>query len=769
MADSLTRGNRRARQNIYESPLSPRGTVRTPGQRAEPRLTRLHRGRRETRTAERAGESQETYRMAEPGATGSDPGELTNKTVQQMRKRLNWNSQASGRCTYTLAEGTLLLTSLVDEVVHSEAGSTGRALAEFMPLHPAILKAALEALSDVDWVLPGGIRLIPDNVTMLEMERQITDLVRVIDVRNSSIDESHRGDLLALQAKAKEHLTAVRARAGSMAMLGERLQKQVLDFEVKRTASAALEASLAELMKNREGNSNYKLEKRAMDGAVGLSKSEQGAALLKVRRISAEIDRTPDKASGDTHFGAHAFNDIARQFNALERALPASSPVKAVRAPTATPGSSGHTSAKTVADFVSARIAKSFTGLWGYGEIEWTHDARDFTKGLWLFAASSVWKYVEKMPGADMQTRLQLLSSCSLDSPLPVPEMLQSFMGEVNQPRLLSSIQDELREAANANMSCELKLKRLAGLLYFGDKVRSMEPVVNWAGEPADSYAWDSLQRLINGMDLANPQKDKLLEMSATIKSVGLTMAEVRNLCRTADISQAFNDKRRQLQMEEVGGNSGAHSFLNNMQAQAPTAGQLDTKNGSCSFCGIYGHDQSICRKRQRTLQDEKMRSSGLVPTANLGVWDPARLAALEAKVMETTRQQQELASRARALDASQAQRLSNGQQAAPLDQPAQQHQQPTDPRLQQAQTGLDAGAGYGGISQRNQYGGKGRFSPYRAKGKGKGKGSAAACLRCGSTDHQVATCQQPDKRTCYNCGNVGHLSWNCMAPARQQ
>jgi hypothetical protein len=60
-----------------------------------------------------------------------------------------------------------------------------------MPLHPAILKAALEALSDVDWVLPGGIRLIPDNVTMLEMERQITDLVRVIDVRNSSVDEGH--------------------------------------------------------------------------------------------------------------------------------------------------------------------------------------------------------------------------------------------------------------------------------------------------------------------------------------------------------------------------------------------------------------------------------------------------------------------------------------------------------------------------------------------------------------------------------------------------
>ena len=68
-----------------------------------------------------------------------------------------------------------------------------------------------------------------------------------------------------------------------------------------------------------------------MDGAVGLSTSEQGAALLKVRRISAEIDRTPDKASGDTHFGTHAFNDIARQFNALERALPASSPVKVVR------------------------------------------------------------------------------------------------------------------------------------------------------------------------------------------------------------------------------------------------------------------------------------------------------------------------------------------------------------------------------------------------------------------------------------------------------
>ena len=719
----------------------------------------------------RRGASREelsTHRMAEPGAEGGDRTDhLTGLAVQQMRRRLNWNSRSTGRCTYTLGDGTLLLTSLVEEVIHNEAAATGCPVTDFVPLQPAILAGALAALSDVEWVDPGGTRLIADQVTMLELERQMTDLVRTIDVRISTVDEGHRESLMTLQVKAKEHLAGVRSRASSTALLGERLQGRVVDFEQKRMARAALEESLAALARGKEGNSGYKAEKKALDGALALAKSEQASALMSVRRISAEIDKAPDRVNGDTTFGSHTFNDIARQCNALERTLPLTSPVKAARGPHATPGTSSHASAKTVADLVAARISKSFTGLFGYGEIEWTHDSRDFDKGLWLLAASSVWAYVDKMPGADLQTRLQLLTSCTLDSSLPVPDMLQAFLAEVNHPRLMSSIQDELTTATNADMSCELKLKRIAGLLHMLDKVRNGTPVVSWAGEPADCYAWDSLHRLINGMDLANPQKDKLLEMSATVKSEGLTMADVRNLCRTADISHAFHTKRKMI--ESRGSNSTAHSFLNNLQAQPKATGQLDSKNGSCSFCCIYGHDQSVCRKRIKAEQEERARSSGLVSTTSLGVWDPARLAALEAKVMQTTMQQQELISRARAMDGSQ--RTALGQVPAPMSQATGQQPQATDPRLQQAPTGQDGAAGYGGTSQRSQYGGKGRFSPYRPKGRGKGKGwqDPQQCRRCGSKDHTQQACQQPDLRQCYNCGAVGHVSWNCTAPQRQQ
>ena len=235
-------------------------------------------------------------------------------------------------------------------------------------------------------------------------------------------------------------------------------------------------------------------------------------------------------------------------------------------------------------------------------------------------------------------------------------------------------------------------------------------------------------------------------------------------------MSYAFNRERRLI--ESRGSDSAAHSFLNNLQAQPPATGHLDDKNGSCSFCGIFGHDQSVCRKRTRAEQAERARSSGLVSTTSLGMWDPARLAALEAKVMETTKQQQELISRARALDASQAQRTALGQSPGPMNQPTGQQPQATDPRLQQAQTGPDGAAGYGGTSQRSQYSGKGRFSPYRAKGKGKGKGwsDPQQCRRCGSKDHTLPACQQPDLRQCYACGGVGHLSWNCTAtPPRHQ
>ena len=74
------------------------------------------------------------------------------------------------------------------------------------------------------------------------------------------------------------------------------------------------------------------------------------------------------------------------------------------------------------------------------------------TKGLWLHAAADVWYHTKKLAGADeIITRQELLARTSLDSERPVPEMLQDFSKEINKPRLISSINDELTRAANAD------------------------------------------------------------------------------------------------------------------------------------------------------------------------------------------------------------------------------------------------------------------------------------------------------------------------------
>ena len=69
---------------------------------------------------------------------GDQTDHLTGLTVQQMRRKLKWNARATGRCTYTLG-GTLLLTSLVEEMIHNEAATTGCPVTDFVPPQSAIL------------------------------------------------------------------------------------------------------------------------------------------------------------------------------------------------------------------------------------------------------------------------------------------------------------------------------------------------------------------------------------------------------------------------------------------------------------------------------------------------------------------------------------------------------------------------------------------------------------------------------------------------------
>ena len=96
------------------------------------------------------------------------------------------------------------------------------------------------------------------------------------------------------------------------------------------------------------------------------------------------------------------------------------------------------------------------------------------------------------------------------------------------------------------------------------EKLQQGAAVADWAGPVADSLAWDSLQRLINGMREQSLEKQKLMEMSATLDSDKITMSQVRNLCRTTDISCDLSKKR--LASAEPDGQQEAKRFLHQLE-----------------------------------------------------------------------------------------------------------------------------------------------------------------------------------------------------------
>jgi hypothetical protein len=494
------------------------------------------------------------------------------------------------------------------------------------------------------------------------------------------------------------------------------------------------------LWKEKEGNTNYKREMKTCKAALQLANAATTAAYGAIQLATANIEKEgASKITGDSPFALHTFNSLAAQFNVLESATPhatAQAPQPAAKAAAQMHNPSSSQTEKAV----RARVTKSFKTDMGFPEPEWTAESTDFTKGLWLHAASNVWFHTKKLVAADEITRQELLARNCLDSDLPVPDMLQVFFKEVCKSILISSIHEELTRAANADLSTELKLKRIAGLLQFLEKLQQCAPVVDWAGSVADSLAWDSLQRLINGLNPTSLAKQKLIEMSATTDSDNITLAQVRNLCRTADISCDLNKKR--LASVDPENQQDAKRFLH----------QLESKNGSCSFCGAFGHERVECRK----LQTYQGQHGQLVQTNQQGQWNSNRWARQQSGQAGQQFQQTQQAAAQAAPQTLQI--VPQPLSAPPAGQQILQNQQILP------QDGAAAGATFIG----GQYGrgrGKGNpYSNYRGKGKGKGWG----CNRCGSNDHMAAACQQPDTRQCHNCGQTGHIRWHCSAPQQQ-
>lgn len=678
--------------------------------------------------------------MAALGPAASQAAKLIDTAAAAMRRKINIFTSSRGQAgsngvRWTRAEGVVLIESIIEEAVFTEAADSGTTASDLHALHTNLLAMTMDALADIQWKDSGGFQKISEHITAHEMEIKLAALLKASETKLATAEGETKEALRNLCSKATDTLTAARAFALQTTSNSDQLKDLVLQFERVTATRDGIQAEMAELWKGREGNTNYKRDLKTCKTASQIATAATTAAYSAMQLASANIEREgASRITGDSPFALHTFNSLAAQFNAFETAAPhqhaAAAPQTAIAAAQTHTPSASHTEKA-----VRARVAKSWKPDWGTADAEWTAESTDMTKGFWLHAAADVWLHTKKLPGADAITRQELLARTSLDSELAVPEMLQDFFKEINKSRLISSINDELTRAANADRSTELKLKRIAGLLQFLEKLQQGAAVVDWAGPVADELAWDSLQRLINGMREQSLEKQKLMEMSATLDSDKITMSQVRNLCRTTDISCDLSKKR--LASAEPEGQQETKRFLH----------QLESKNVCCSYCSNFGHERADCRKFAAS-QAWQSQQGNLVQTNHQGQWNQNRWA----------RQQggqagQQVQQPAPQLAAQNSQTAPQTTTAASAGQQTPQNQQ----------FGQDGGAAAGGTFNGGQFKGRGRGN-YSGPSRGKGKGRSFGCFRCGSNDHPIGACQQPDVRVCHNCGQPGHIRWQCNA-----
>jgi hypothetical protein len=151
-----------------------------------------------------------------------------------MRRNLNINSRRTGKCTWTLGEGTLLLDSIISNILFEEASGSGSSGDELLGLQPGILKAALASLSDVEWVSATGVRLVTSNISTLELERRATELTGSIEAAANATEGNTKMELLNTLSKAKEYLASVKESGTRSSDLASQLQARMVDYNAKR-------------------------------------------------------------------------------------------------------------------------------------------------------------------------------------------------------------------------------------------------------------------------------------------------------------------------------------------------------------------------------------------------------------------------------------------------------------------------------------------------------------------------------------------------------
>jgi hypothetical protein len=320
-----------------------------------------------------------------------------------------------------------------------------------------------------------------------------------------------------------------------------------------------------------------------------------------------------------------------------------------------------------------------------------------------------------------MLIRNEIASRCAQESTKKLPDLLEDHAKNINYPVVRLSFEAAMKDVAAAAATCEVKYKRVIGLMALQAKVEKRAPVEEWAEAPPQTLAWDALQTLIALLHDDDDLKLKLLDLSASHKMGETTMDEILGVCRTAQRSCSL--KRKQAE------NSDALPSKRLFTLD-------DSKNGSCTSCKASDHKTEACPQTQGKLLN--------VPSQ--GIWNPARW-----------QQQQDLQLQIQSPPPGWIQE----QLAAQLSQAAQGTGAPASA---QRQGGGDGGSSQGqGHNQYQAQGGGGSYSsPSRTGGR------PARCGRCGAKDHLIQQCKQESDK-CFNCNTYGHRSRECQQPPRQE
>ena len=703
--------------------------------------------------------------MAADGSSyaGRSTDDLLGQATETFNRQGTITRQMNGGLAWTAVEAATVMRLVINEVIFNEASTLGQTVPYVQEKYPDLLTRALQVIGGNKWRDDNGVRTIDEAVDFEVLGERATWLVKTLEERCTGTGGERKEAYGGLLGKARGFLLEHKGQSLITTAAATHLGKLIGSQEALRTNIASKTEEFRESLDQEKEGSHPSKRTIFLKKAIDKLNLRLTNAYAQGTRAARDLDtRIALKVTGDVAFGGQTFNGLASQLKILDAASLEAQQRHAEHKEPDRERKPTRGNAAAHKDAVKGNAARMFRNLWGTADVEWVEETPELHKVYTLYLASKLWKESKHLPDAAVLVLNEISSRCiqTSESNKPLPGMLEDLVKSIDFANMRLSFSEALKTVAEADVTCEIKFKRMMGLLALQKKTETRAPVAEWCDTPPHAFGWDALQHLITTLPDDDPHKVKLLELAAS-HGPDASMESMLSVCRTAERSCTMTGSGKRKATEPAAGDHTKRLYT------------LDaSKNGSCSFCNASDHTMATCKLSQAQQAELLvLNSQGLVHVPGQGMWNAGRYVEKLASQNTSASPQQPPMQQA---PPQQPMQQPNFQQPPPGWQPqqlvqqwqqqhgGQQHQAPYQQNTGGPVSGQQQGNGNGAPSR-----GQGNYQGQQQGNYGSDRGhqrrQSTRCIRCGSPGHVTSGCQNPEK--CFNCNGYGHRAMTCNLP----